>query len=391
MVVGVLAALLAGYMASQVSRRWGRWAAAGSSLGAGVLAWLLVHQMESGHVAYLVTFCIMAGIYAVFSLGLNVHWGYTGLFNIGIAGFFALGAYTSAFITTPLPPEYMREYFKQAIGLNLPFLAGLVGAALVCGVVAFGIGFLTLRLREDYLAIATIGIAESIRIFFHSEEWLANGSQGLIGIPRPLACLVNKPPCAPDFLKPWAEMLSTRDLDYIYLIVLVLVLAVLYWVIERAIRSPWGRVLKAIREDTAATSMMGKNVFAFKMQSLVLGAMLMGVGGALYAHYMRAISPEAFVPLFGTFIVWVMLVAGGSGNNKGALVGGFLVWGIWIGTTFLTDSLGPVLGAISPELPARAPYVRYLLLGLLLVVVLLMRPQGLLGEEKYVSHSAARR
>ncbi|MCS6937211.1 MAG: branched-chain amino acid ABC transporter permease [Candidatus Bipolaricaulota bacterium] len=390
-VLGILSGLLVAALVRALAARWwprARWSVhLSAGLLVGVLAGAWVSQMEGGYLAYLVTFCIMAGIYGVFSLGLNVQWGYTGLFNIGIAGFFALGAYTSALITTRKPPPEVWFYFKQAIGLDQPFLVGLIGAALVCGLVALLLGLLTLRLREDYLAIATIGVAETIRILFNSEEWLANGSQGLIGIPRPLACLIQNPPCAwlPDWAKPLVAGWTARDLDAIYLVIVVLALAALYWAVEQGIRSPWGRVLRAIREDEMATSMAGKNVFGFKLQSLVLGAMIMGIGGGLYAHYMRSISPDVFVPLFGTFIIWAMVMVGGSGNNKGAILGGLIVWGIWIGTTFLTDLISPLLGAISPELPARAPYFRYLLLGALLVLVILLRPQGLLGEEKQVS------
>jgi branched-chain amino acid transport system permease protein len=114
------------------------------------------------------------------------------------------------------------------------------------------------------------------------------------------------------------------------------------------------------------------------MQSLIFGSMVMGVGGALYAHYTKAISPDVFTPLYGTFIIWVMLMAGGSGNNKGAVLGAYVIWGIWIGTTFLTNLLPYTL-------QARTPYIRFLLIGILLEVILLYRPQGLLGEEKKVS------
>jgi len=132
-----------------------------------------------GLIAYLVSLAIMAGIYAVFCLGLNIQWGYTGLFNIGIAGFFCIGAYTSAMITTPKPTGVYAQYVHQIFGLDYPFLFGLVGAAIVCGIIAFLIGIPTLRLREDYLAIATIGIAETFRLIFNNEHWLANGPRGL--------------------------------------------------------------------------------------------------------------------------------------------------------------------------------------------------------------------
>jgi branched-chain amino acid transport system permease protein len=316
----------------------------------------------SGLLSYFVSFLIMGGIYAVFALGLNVQWGYTGLFNIGIAGFFAVGAYTSALLTTPMPEGIYAAYVEQLIGLNLPFVCGLLGAAAVSGLLALLIGLPTLRLREDYLAIATIGIAEAIRLIFNNERWLANGPRGLTGLPQPL--------------RAWVE---PQHYNYLYLGVVLVVLGAVYVAIERGIRSPWGRVLRAIREDEVAAAMVGKDVFAFKLQALALGGAIMGLGGALYAHYVRAISPDVFTPLFATFLIWVMLMLGGSGNNKGAILGAFLVWGIWTGSTFVTDRLLPLGWA------ARAPYLRFLLIGLMLEAIILLRPQGLLGEERRVS------
>jgi branched-chain amino acid transport system permease protein len=318
--------------------------------------------MEIGGIlAYMVSFAIMAGIYALFCLGLNIQWGYAGLFNIGIAGFFCIGAYASALITTPKPSGIYAHYVHQIFGFNLPFVCGLLGAAIICGAFAFLVGITTLKLGKDYLAIATLGIAETLRLIFNNEQWLANGPRGLMGLPQPLQDLVDP-----------------KHYNYIYLIIVVITMVVVYVLIERAVRSPWGRVLRAIREDEISAAMSGKAVLSFRMQSLVFGAMVMGVGGALYAHYTKAISPDVFTPLYGTFIIWVMLMAGGSGNNKGAVLGAYVIWGIWIGTKFLTDLLPHTL-------KARAPYIRFLLIGILLEIILVYRPQGILGEEKKVS------
>jgi len=314
-----------------------------------------------GILAYLVSFAIMATIYAVFSLGLNIQWGYTGLFNIGIAGFFAIGAYMSSLITMPKPTGQYAEYVDVLFALNLPFPIGLLGAGVVCGIIAYLIGIPTLKLGEDYLAIATIGIAETVRLIFNNEQWLANGPRGLAGLPQPLSGLV-----------------EARYYNYIYLLIVILILVLLYLLTERAIRSPWGRVLRAIREDEVSASMSGKKISSFKMQAFVFGAMIMGIGGALYAHYTKAITPDVFTPLYGTFIIWVMVIAGGSGNNKGVILGAFVVWAIWIGTQFLTNFLPYTL-------KARAPYIRFLVIGILLELILLYRPRGLLGEEKAIS------
>jgi branched-chain amino acid transport system permease protein len=315
-----------------------------------------------GILSFLTSFTIMASIYAIFSLGLNVQWGYTGLLNFGIAGFFAIGAYASALITTPRPSGVLADYVDQAIGFNQPFLVGVIGAAIASGLLAALIGLLTLRLRSSYLAISTIGIAESIRLFFNNERWLANGPEGLIGLPRPFHGLV-----APKYY------------NYIYLVIVLVFLALIYIALERGIRSPWGRVLRAVREDEVMASADGKNVFLFELQSLVVGAMIMGIGGALYAHFSATIQPGLFTPTFGTFIIWTMLSLGGTGNNKGAILGAFLVWALWSWSTFFINRIVPA------TFQTRAPFIRYVLIGLVLVIVLLRRPRGIIGEERQVS------
>jgi branched-chain amino acid transport system permease protein len=305
--------------------------------------------------SYLAGFLTLVVIYSVFTIGLNVHWGYTGIFNFGVAGFFAVGAYTSAIITKqPATGNYMT-YIG---GFHMPYFVGLLGAGLACAVLAFIIGIPTLRLREDYLAIASIGVAETLRRIFINEMGLVNGTRGMIGIPQPLHGLVD-----------------TADYKYVYLAIAATVLVIVYVAVERGIRSPWGRVLRAIREDEMTAAASGKDIFAFKMQAFMLGAFIMGIGGAMYASYVRAITPDTFVPMFGTFLIWVMLIVGGSGNNKGAILGALAVWLIW-------DRTGAI---VSDAQDPRIFYVRNLLIGVLVVAVLLLRPKGLWGEEKRVS------
>ncbi|TET17849.1 MAG: branched-chain amino acid ABC transporter permease, partial [Dehalococcoidia bacterium] len=324
----------------------------GLLLGAGLLLGYLL-GFSPGRITDV---ALMAGIYAVFSLGLNVHWGFTGLFNIGIAGFFAVGAYTAALLTIP-PPVPAYEDFKFGGDLasrievgDLWFVVALLAAGAVCAVVALIIGYITLRLRDDYLAIATLGIAETVRLVFLNERWLANGSRGLYTIPRFLGDLV-----------------SPQNYDYLYLAVVIVILVILYIAVQQVIKSPWGRVLKAIREDEVTTAASGKNVFSFKLQSFILGAVIMGIGGALYVFNIRFVDPSTFDPLLATFIIWAMLMVGGSGNNKGAILGAFVVWGIWTGTQELPGFLSD-------------PYFRYVMIGLLIVAVILLRPGGILGE-----------
>lgn len=322
-----------------------------------------------GVVDYAVAFAIVAGIFSVLSLGLNVHWGFTGLFNIGIAGFFAVGAYTSALLTTAPPDPGFFEEFRFAgnwaesggldWGFDAWFFLALAAAGLCCGVIAAGIGYVALRLRDDYLAIASLGIAEAIRLIFLNEKWLANGSKGLYRIPKFLG-----------------EAVPPEAYNYLYVAVVLLVLAALYLAVQRAVDSPWGRVLRAIREDETAAEASGKDVFAFKLRAFILGAVIMGVGGALYAHHVRFLSPLTFDPLFATFVIWAMLMVGGTANNRGAILGAFVVWAIWVAT----QSLPGLLGEAS---------FRLFLVGALIVGVIMARPGGLLGERRRVTRRHA--
>lgn len=300
----------------------------------------------TGLASYLVFFITLAGIYGVLCLGLNVQWGFTGIFNIGIAGFFAVGAYTSTILTAPPSPEFLG-------GFALPFVVGLIGAMLLSGVIAVLMGLLTLNLRTDYLAIATIGIAEIIRLVLKNEAWLTNGVRGIASIPRPFG--------------------SHNPL--LYMGIVLVVLAVVYVAIERAHRAPWGRVLRAIRENEPGTMAAGKNVLRFRLEAFTFGSMVMGLAGALYAHFIGFISPEAFNPEIVTFLVWVMLIAGGSGNNGGALLGAYAIWLLWSGTEIITNY-------VPAQWITQAGALRVLLVGVLLQVILLWRPEGLLPEKQ---------
>jgi branched-chain amino acid transport system permease protein len=295
--------------------------------------------------SYPLFFLNLVGIYAVLVLGLNMQWGMTGQFNIGIAGFFAVGAYTSAILTTGPSDNWLG-------GFDLPFLAGLAGAVIVTIPIAWVIGRITARLRTDYLAIATSGIAEIIRLFFLNEGWLSNGTRGIPGIDAPF------------------------DVGNAgYLLIVAVFVAGTYLLVEIARRSPWGRVLRAIRDNEAATAAAGKDVARFRLEAFVVGSCIMALGGGLYAHFVGFISPEAFRPLYGTFLVWVMLIAGGSGNNRGALLGALVVWIIWSSTEVLADLMPTAL--IGSE-----SAFRIFLIGVLLQIILVSRPQGLLPEKR---------
>jgi branched-chain amino acid transport system permease protein len=332
--------------------------------------WLV--SFDRGAIPFLVGFATTVAIYAVFALALNVQWGYTGVFNFGVAAFFMVGAYTAA-VFTKGPADGVFERYVGGFGDDLspgfldagewlPFLVATGAAGLMSGLLAFLLSVPTLRLREDYLAIATIGIAEFLRRVAINEDGLVNSQRSLKGIPSPLE-----------------GYFDAADYRYIFLVIVIVVLVLLFIAVERGIRSPWGRVLRALKEDEIATAASGKDVFVFKMQGFVLGSIVMGVGGAIFAYGRGSVGPETFEHFFGTFLFWAMLIIGGSGNNRGAIAGAFVVWGIW------TISL-QLNGYDLPDiLQNRIFFIRDFLIGTILVIVLLVRPQGLFPEERRVS------
>ncbi len=305
--------------------------------------------------AYLVFFLTVVGIYAIAVIGLNLQWGFTGLFNAGVAGFLAIGAYTFAILTGPSRPEVFG-------GFDQPFLVGIAGAVAMTMLCALLVGLATLKLREDYLAITTFGIAITIQLAALNSDYLTGGNLGLHGIPRPL------------------QDLFTDNATYgvFYLGLVAATLALVYWGAEAIVRSPWGRVLKAIREDEVAARSLGKNVLRFRMEALMLGAGLMGLSGALYVGFISYVSPFDFQAIV-TFQIWTMLILGGSGNNRGAILGALVVWAIWSLSGFAVSNLLPATWQ------ARGGGIQSILIGLLLVLTLLYRPRGLIGEETTVS------
>lgn len=333
----------------------------------------------TGSLNFFVLFATFVAVYSIFTLGLNIQWGYTGVFNFGVLAFFMAGAYTAAIVTKgPSESEFTQYIGGWGEDLDIapflatdqwfPFLVGTAAAGLVAGVLAFIVAIPTLNLRGDYLAIATIGIAELVRRIVIAETELFNGTRGLTGIPIPLNDLV-----------------SRSDEKYLKLALAVALLVVIFVLLERAVRSPWGRVLLGIREDELTVAAGGKDVFAFKTQSFVVGAVIMGIGGSMYAYVASSFTADTFTHFFHTFIFWAMLIVGGSGNNKGAIAGAYVLWGFW---TITSQLQGYDLG-IAVE--TRLPYFRDLAVGTLIVVVLLLRPQGLLPQERRVSIWVERR
>lgn len=300
-------------------------------------------------------FLAVALTYGILCLGLNLQWGQTGLFNVGVAGFAAIGAYTSALLTTP-------ETAGRFGGFDLPIVVGWLGAMAASGLAAALIGAVTLRLRADYLAIATFGVAVCIQLLALNLQSFTGGPFGIGFIPRPFASLQGD-----------ALAFNLANLALVAAVVLVL-----YAALERLIRSPWGRVLRAIREDETAAVALGKNPTAYRLAAFTLGSAILGLAGAIQGHFIGFIAPENYLsPL--TFQVWAMLIIGGSGNNRGAILGAIVVWGFW------TLSGALIAAIIPPDFQARGAALQIVAIGVALSAVLLIRPRGLLGEVRTVS------
>jgi branched-chain amino acid transport system permease protein len=289
--------------------------------------------------AYLVAMAISAGIYALLALGVNLTWGMAGMVNLGLAGFFAVGGYTTALLTKA--------------GIAIPF--GIAAGALAAAVTGAGVALVTARLRADYLAIVTLGFSESVRIAAANEIWLTNGSDGIAGIPGP-----------------WRGTLSPPQFNLVFLTIVVVVAIATIMLLQRLVRSPFGRVLRAIRDDEDVASVAGKHVLMFKVKAFAVGAAVLGIAGALYAHETSYIAPDIFAPLL-TLNIILALVAGGVGNNGGAIFGAVLIVALLEGTRFAAPFF-PFLA------PAQIAAVRELLVSALLLVILRVLPQGIIPE-----------
>jgi neutral amino acid transport system permease protein len=431
-------------------------------------------------VGYLVSLAIFICIYALFSLGLNLQWGYTGLVNFGHIAFMTLGAYTTVLLSAH----------------GVPIIVATLAGTLLAAFLGLLIGISTLRLREDYLAIVTIGVSEVIRLIALNEEELTQGTRGVYGYALPLAQL--EPNLLVKFgmsavltgifglglwklwqwltlvpqhsgLKVALQRTSQKDLllftgylaclgllalslwlsftatfgalsrfsflalgtvplgigaclpylrlsqpvkqlkhqnwnthlalgaatltlglilmiytaaliqiwDYTYkgglLWLLVVTVALVFWRLEALVNSPWGRVLKAIREDEEVARALGKNVFRYKLQSLMIGGAIAGLAGSFWAWQLTYINPDGFVPLF-TFQAWIIVVLGGSGNNVGTLLGAMIFWAY----DALTRLVLPSLLHLDD---ARLGAFRIMVIGLLMIVIMMWRPQGILGNK----------
>ena len=420
-------------------------------------------------------------ISAIITLGLNMQWGYAGLFNAGVMGFSAIGAVACVLVSMPwvtavmlqtldtmladpssnaatigrlqqdLPRRYFaegqmlsawliggagalvawltnrvlrnslssgsraliafvilgaslvlfRERFDESLfvlestgfgddskylgGLGLPIvLAWLIGG-LLAAAAAWLIARIALGLRSDYLAIATLGISEIVIAILKNEGWLTRGVLNVTGLPSPV-------PTAKTFQEPPYELAVDTSLiinKLLFVAIIAAFLVVFLWLAHRALNSPWGRMMRAIRDNEEAANAMGKDVVKRHRQVFILGSFLLGIGGAMLATNVLQFEPGGYQPLRYTFLIWVMVIVGGSGNNFGSVVGGLLIWFVWVQAEPIASWLFGLIGSgllgegstLAETLLERTPQMRTLVMGLVLLLMLRLAPRGILPEE----------
>ena len=289
---------------------------------------------------YVLALTVFAGLYALMAVGLNVIWGLAGMVNLGLAGFYLMGAYAAALLT---------------VRLHWPIWAAWAVATLMGAALGTAVAAITARLRGDYLAIITLGFAEVLRLLAANEIWLTGGTDGISAIPGP-----------------GRGALSPLGFNALFAVIVWAAVAIVGFSLTRLSGSPWGRVLRAIREDETVAAVAGKRVLLFKIQAFAIGCGVLGLAGALYANFNAYVAPDSFQPLI-TIYVLLALTVGGTGNMAGALLGSVLVVALMEGTRFLAAAL-PALS------PVQVASVREGAIGAALILVLHLRPQGLLPE-----------
>lgn len=398
----------------------------------------------------------MGLISAIMALGVNIQWGYAGLFNVGVMGFVALGGL--GVVVTSMPPVgeawaaggvrvilgllsgalviagaiaiwkkmpkgrkralamivwlvagffIYRAVFDPAVeaieavnpastgylgGLGLPVLFSWPVGGLLAAGAAWIIGKTALGLRSDYLAIATLGIAEIVIAVLKNEDWLARGVKNVAGLPRPVPNEIDLQQSA-SFVKDAAAMgldpvtASTLFVKLAYAALFLVVLLVVIWLAEKALNSPWGRMMRAIRDNETAAEAMGKDVTLRHLQVFVIGSAVCGLAGAMMTTLDGLLTPGTYQPLRYTFLIWVMVIVGGSGNNWGAVLGGFLVWFLWVEVEPLGRELMVLItypladgSALKAHLMDSVAHMRLLTMGVILLVVLRFSPRGLIPE-----------
>ena len=418
------------------------------------VALALVGFVQSWSLALaIVNLCLIS---AVMSLGVNIQWGYAGLFNVGIMGFAALGGVTGVLISTPpvmaawqaggngiivsffaalatilaaifvikkMPAGNLkrlvfiaiviagyfltRNFFDPAVenieavepaktgflgGVGLPIIFSWIAGGILAAGAAWVVGKIALGLRSDYLAIATLGISEIIVAILKNEDWLTRGVKNVSGLPRPVPYEVELQQSP--WFQDWANVLGATPIEFSSIFVKLcyaglfgIVLLAVLWLSERALNSPWGRMMRAIRDNEISAEAMGKDVTGRHLQVFVLGSAVIGIAGAMLTTLDGQFTPASYQPLRFTFLIWVMVIVGGSGNNWGAVLGGFIIWFFWVEAEPMGLWLIDVLTAgmaedneLRKHLLDSAAHMRLMTMGLILLLVLRFSPRGLIPE-----------
>ncbi|RBI63837.1 branched-chain amino acid ABC transporter permease [halophilic archaeon] len=380
-----------------------------------LLAGTVLGYSLRGQVNSIARLTFLIGVYGMLALALNLHWGYTGLFNIGIAGFMAVGLYTMAMVSKP--PAGATAGAATVSGLGLPLWVGVLAGMTAAALLGLLVALPALRLRADYLAIVTIATSEIVRFIFLSSEFQTFTLLGQkLGTGGGRGLLLNYPdPMTPIFESaPYGAVVSTLNpllggsiLPVVnslsYAIVLLGFVVAFYWLLKRTGESPFGRVLKAIREDEEVANALGKNTDRFKIKSFMLGCALMGLGGILWQLRQGAITPTSFRPQV-TFFIWLALIVGGAGSNTGSVLGAIIfsafllqgplylknivrgVYGVTGGPNTFAGAVGPLVdGNVEPFLAyviGNINALQLVVMGAVLVWLMQHRPQGMLGHRK---------
>ena len=447
------------------------------AIGVMVILFLLVGFGQSWSLSLsILNMCIIS---AIMALGINIQWGYAGIFNVGIMGFTALGGLAAVLVSYSPVHEawrvgglgmiislllliitivavyslnrifYKNKYkywiialaviiglllinvfYRPAViaienvnpavtgflgGLGLPIIFSWIVGGIFAAAVAFIIGKVALGLRSDYLAIATLGISEIIIAVLKHEDWLSRGVKNVIGLKRPVPYEIDLQKT--DWFISLVTYLNSSKLSEIsdslegekilnqlvidsssifvklcYMILFTLVLLFILYLANKAQISPWGRMMRAIRDNEVSANAMGKDVVKRHLQVFVIGSAVVGIAGAMMITQNGLFTPSSFLPLRYTFLIWVMVIVGGSGNNLGSILGGFIIWFTWIeaapASQFLIELFTSGLddnNNFKLHLIDSVPYFRYLIMGSVLLLILRYRPKGILPEK--VRHS----
>ncbi len=386
---------------------------------------------------------LQGAAFALVAIGLNIQFGYGGLFNFGILGFLVIGGFAVTFVSYPVSKtfwvgdgpmlllraliafvagfalvwavrraplrggwrialivtcwfvayvvyrsqidpaaEYIEQHDGFVGGLGLPPVLGWAFGGVLAGIVAWIVGKIALGLRTDYLAIATIGISEIIRALMKNMDWLTRGTLTVSPIPWPV-------PVPQDYQANGVD--NVTSFIYArggYILVVAVVLAIVLFLVQRVYAGPWGRMMRAIRDNYIAANSMGKNITARQLEIFILGAVMMGIGGAILVSILQIFDPSSYQPVQSTFLLWVMVIVGGAGNNWGVLLGSLFIYMIWVLSAPLSQALFYAIsgwstqlgwGAI-PEIDSRALQMRVFVLGVVISLALRYAPKGLIPE-----------